>query len=117
MLLASGARAVPLVAQDLYLAGDGLVSRDAARGIDWLDLTLTQGLSIDDVLQGAGGWTSQGWRLAVISEICGLAGEVMAPGSVACPTPFSSASIAYDDRAVDTIHLFGITSSQAEYEQ
>ena len=116
MVLASDVRAVPLVAQDLYASGDGLVSRDAARGIDWLDLTLTQGQSIDDVLQGAGGWISQGWRLATNSEVCGLAGEAMAPGVVACPTEFSSVSIFYDDRAVDIVNLFGITS-HGDYEQ
>jgi hypothetical protein len=38
MLSASDVQAGPLVAQDLYTPGDGLVSRDAARGIDWLDL-------------------------------------------------------------------------------
>jgi PEP-CTERM motif len=97
-----------LVEQDLYAPGDGLVSRDVSHGIDWLDLPLTVGLSIDDVSNGAGGWTSQGWAIATYSDVCGLAVDVMGP-SVICPTEYSSASIYYDDRALDSIHLLGIT--------
>jgi hypothetical protein len=112
-LSTSDASGGPLVEQDLYSPDDGLVSRDAARGVDWLDLPLTLGLSIDDVLQGAGGWVSQGWQLASTAQVCGLARDAFAPW-VACPTG-SSASIAFDDRAVETIQLLGITA-HGDYE-
>lgn len=98
-----------LIQEDLLTPGDGLVSRDLIHGIDWLDLPLTTGLSIDDVLHGAGGWTADGWSLTTSADVCGLAGEVFGP-TVACPTPTSSATIIFDDRAAAIIHFLGITS-------
>jgi hypothetical protein len=105
--LATGARA-SLIQGDLATPGDGLVSLDPARNLMWLDLPLTVGLSIADVQNGAGGWAAQGWRVATMPEVCGLAADVFGP-TVLCPTQYSSASIRFDDRSVPIVELLGIT--------
>jgi hypothetical protein len=46
-----------LVEQDLFTAGDGLLTLDDATGLLWLDLTETTGLSMDDILADIGGWS------------------------------------------------------------
>jgi len=71
---------------DLFAPGDALVTRDTVAGLDWLDLTLTLGLSYDDiVLGGAGGWTGDGWQHATCDQVVGLfAAAGMVP--LACPS-------------------------------
>ena len=54
------------------LLNSGAVTRDTVSGLDWLDLTVTAGLSYDDVVEGAGGWYPNGWRHAFHDEICDL---------------------------------------------
>jgi hypothetical protein len=51
----------------------GDVTRDSATGLDWLDVNLTAGLSHDQVLGGAGGYTNAGWRFATGTELDALA--------------------------------------------
>ena len=67
------AQATPLVQADLFVAGDGKITRDPITGLEWLDLTETFALSINDVLDGAGptgGWISGlGFRYATIAEV------------------------------------------------
>lgn len=58
----SGPASADLIAVDLDSAGDGLVTRDTATGLEWLDLTLTTNLSVNAILGGAGGWLASGWR-------------------------------------------------------
>lgn len=72
LLLAEGALA-QLTEVDLVPgSGDGRATLDAATGLYWLDLTETKGLSMPDVLGGAGGWVPSGWRYATAPEICAL---------------------------------------------
>lgn len=68
-LMAWGAAHASLVEQDLLVAGDGLVTLDTATGLEWLDLTATQGLSVDKVLAGSGGWVDRGFEYAGFSQI------------------------------------------------
>lgn len=51
----------------------GGATRDSNTNLDWLDLPVTQGVSIDEILAGAGpgvGWVNDGWRIASSSEVC-----------------------------------------------
>lgn len=44
--------------------GAGSVTLDTETGLEWLDLTASVGLSIDDVFAGAGGFIDNGWSIA-----------------------------------------------------
>jgi cysteine-rich repeat protein len=70
---------------DLLAPGDGLVTRDSASGLDWLDVPQTAGLTYNQVLGGAGGWLTQGWRHATAQEICDLF-EQYAIRPASCPS-------------------------------
>ena len=50
----------------------GNVTRDTSTGLDWLDVTQTQGVSVDQVNAGFGGFIAAGWRFATAAELCGL---------------------------------------------
>jgi len=50
LLLVSGQVNAALMEQDLFSAGDGLVTFDSMTGLQWLDVTETVGLSYGDVL-------------------------------------------------------------------
>lgn len=72
--LASPAQAT-LVAADLVVRGDGLITRDLKTGYEWLDLTTTVGLSYDDIVANVGGWASRGFRVATTSQVETLFGD------------------------------------------
>ena len=71
-LLPSSGTQAALISADLLAPGDGLITRDTATNLDWLDLTPTIGLSFNQVAGGAGGWTSLGFRYATTTEVMGL---------------------------------------------
>lgn len=52
------------MAANALLINLGDVTRDTRTGLDWLDLTETQGISYDAVLGGAGGYLDDGWKIA-----------------------------------------------------
>lgn len=56
-------------------AHDQWLTRDTASGLDWLDVSLTNGLSVQQVL--AGDWVKQGFRYATQSEISGLVSHAL----------------------------------------
>lgn len=58
---------------DWQTAGDNLITKDTISGLDWLDLTETNGMSRDYVLTqlGAGG-IYEGWRYASSAEVVTL---------------------------------------------
>lgn len=58
----------------------GQFSTDSKTGLDWLDVTATAGLSYAQVLAGAGGWLSQGWRYANGNEIRSLFSQYVGTG-------------------------------------
>ncbi len=67
---------VLLVTSPAYanLIDHGLYTTDTRTKLSWLDVTLTQGLAYGDVLAGAGGWTTAGWRYATGAELDDLFG-------------------------------------------
>lgn len=48
------------------------VTCDTATGLEWLDLTATAGLSVNDFLADEGGWLSQGWSVADRTQVYNL---------------------------------------------
>lgn len=69
-----------LISADLLTPNDGLLTMDSQSGLEWLDVTATQGQSYDAVTSGYGGFVNLGFRYATISEVSTLythAGVVM----------------------------------------
>jgi hypothetical protein len=72
VFLAQSAQAA-LLAGDLATSGDGLITKDSLTGLEWLDLTATQGASFDQVTAGLGGYTTEkGFRYANAAEVNAL---------------------------------------------
>ena len=61
-----------LIERDLQVPGDGLITLDSDTNLEWLDPSVTLGLSFDEVSGGAGGWLADGWRYATGAELCAL---------------------------------------------
>lgn len=81
--LAGGARA-KLVEASFWVPGDGLITRDTTSGLEWVDPTVTAGLSYAEVSANALGLVAGGWRYATTAEVCGLMLEMgLAPAP--CP--------------------------------
>lgn len=68
LLLGVEARA-ELIPIDLISAGDQLITRDTATGLDWLDLTATLNLSVRDLRDGAGSWLASGFHFASSEQV------------------------------------------------
>ncbi|MCP5059136.1 MAG: hypothetical protein GY937_20720 [bacterium] len=67
---------------------DGFATWETTGNLVWLDVTQTVGLSYNDIIAGAGGWLSAGWRYATGGELCSLFGVVTSVQSQApCPRP------------------------------
>lgn len=96
-----------LIEVDLFTAGDGLLTRDTATGLEWLDLTATTGRSYQQVLADVGGWRSLGFRHATGTEVCAFfAAHAFAPGP-SCP----NGSSMLPGNQVSTLHtLLGVTN-------
>ena len=58
------------------LIDNGSTTLDSASGLEWLDLTLTQGVSAQEVLAGFGGYMDAGWTFATVDQVCGLLGAL-----------------------------------------
>lgn len=59
-----------IISTDLATQGDALLTRDTLTGLEWLDVTATQGQSVDAVLAGFGDYTgSYGFRHATRDEM------------------------------------------------
>lgn len=58
-----------LVTRDLFEVGDGLITFDPRTNREWLDLTQTINYSVNDVLNGVGGWTDLGFTVATAAEV------------------------------------------------
>lgn len=54
------------------LIDNGYYTTDDANGLEWLDLNLTAGLSINAVLAGSGGYTDDGWGFANFTQVASL---------------------------------------------
>src|SRR5262245_3163385 len=61
------------ISVDGWVTGDGRLTRDSATGLDWLDLTVTNDKSVQDIVTGGfGNLTDLGFRPATLSEVATL---------------------------------------------
>ena len=92
----------------------GGFTRDTSTGLDWLDVTATQGASVDQVFAGVGGFIAAGWSYATTAELCGLFGALGDPISN-CP---STSLLVFDtlssSSATTLTSLLGNTSFGAD---
>lgn len=93
-----------LISSDLNTPGDGLLTRDTASRLEWLDLTQSTGLSWDQVEAGASGFLAQGFRHATAAEVRSVLDQL----GFGAPSAVSSL---YYQPAVNFLELFGCTSS------
>ncbi len=97
---------------DLLVAGDahatlidlGGVTRDTATQLDWLDVTTTVGLSMNDIAADVGGYANAGWRHAKTIEVCDL---FISHGAGLAPCPLNQD--VSGNLNVPLINLLGIT--------
>lgn len=107
-LLASGMANAALVKKDLFAAGDGLVTLDTATDLEWLDLTATQGLSVDAVLGGAGGWVNDGFQYASFGRVGQLLNDA---GYIGDASNYSLLNLVADNASANAFLAdFGSTS-------
>jgi hypothetical protein len=64
--------AAGLVSNDLFVRSDGLVTLDTASNLQWLDISQTEGHSIEELRFGYGGWLAKGFRFATFEELKGF---------------------------------------------
>ncbi|MFK8031277.1 MAG: LamG-like jellyroll fold domain-containing protein [Gammaproteobacteria bacterium] len=63
------APAQPVVVRDLFSAGDGLITYDSSTNLEWLDITETIGLSINNILNEPNVWVPEGFTVATREQI------------------------------------------------
>jgi len=68
ILAMTGPAHAELVSEDLTASGDGLVTRDTTTGFRWLDLTVTRGMSPQNVLSSTF-VTELGFRFGTMQEV------------------------------------------------
>jgi hypothetical protein len=93
-----------LISVDYAASGDGLITRDTATGLDWLDLTETAGLSYSGVLSTSF-VTMDGFRYATETEVGQL--FTNAGGSPTATVVFTSGNF---EPARLLLNLMGCTS-------
>jgi HYR domain-containing protein len=86
--------------------GAGKLSEDLITGMEWLDLTLTQGKSPQQILDGYGGYIAAGFRFATATEVQAL-WEHFGMTQVGAATA-AARDVAAAQQIIDTM---GITSS------
>lgn len=102
LLLSAGTSQADLIEADLNTPGDGLITRDTNAGLDWLDLTATQGQSVIEVLADYNGFISAGFRYATPDEVEAL--------FIAASIPFiGSTSVANAPGVEMLLDLMGVT--------
>jgi len=72
LLLAAPLASANLVSRNLIARDDGLLTIDTATGLEWLDVSATKGLSVNDILAGSGGWLGAGFRYADFGDLSTL---------------------------------------------
>ena len=82
--------------------GNTDLTRDTLTGIDWLDVTKTLNVTVNDTIAGFGGYISSGFRYASLQEVEDLFVSV----GILINTPLNTASFA---GAVQLIDLLGCT--------
>jgi len=100
-----------LVSMDYAAAGDGLVTRDTASGLEWLDWSATANYSINQIQAGAGGYLSA-FRYATAGELAQLLSNAGIAGGP--PLNLFGTSLWLSANAADVaefLALFGGSSS------
>ena len=92
-----------LIEADWLVAGDNKLTVDTNSGLGWLDLTESTGLSMNQILAGAGGFLDLGFRYATTSEIRALFADANIVDTSGNPSQESAPA------ALDFILLFGFT--------
>ena len=101
VLLACGVAHAALVKQ-------GQFTLDTATNLEWVDLTATQGLSVDQVLGGAGGWVNEGFQYASFGQVGQLLNDAGYAGSTA---DYSNMRLVADNTSANAfLGDFGSTS-------
>ena len=109
-LLLSPVPAIAALLQgDLLNPGDQLLTIDDDTELEWLDLTATAGLSFEEVMAGAGGFTDLGFRYATLSEVEGLFAAANIVDLFGTPTSTDSDSVFTN--LSDLQALIGVTAS------
>lgn len=92
------------------LIDNGNTTIDTASGLEWLDLTATQGQSTTSVLAGFGGYIGSGWAYANLTQVCGLFGA-LGDSTQNCTAPITTANPLNPANAATLVGLLGNTSS------
>jgi hypothetical protein len=114
MLAPVSSNASHLIVEDLASPGDGLIIRDPSTGLEWLKVTVTLGLSINDVLADPL-ITSGAFRYATESEVQALfvGAGLPLPGTGSYSLQSANcASAACQKGAQEIIQKFGTTNTQ-----
>ena len=69
LALATGTVRASLISVDDSVYGPGSITRDSATSLDWLDLTLSTNLSVNDILGGAGAFLANGFAIATLAQV------------------------------------------------
>lgn len=95
-----------------YLAGsaNGLITVDKKTQLQWLDLKATQGLSVEQVLAGEGGWIKRGFRYATFDEVKELLTDAGLTGAEGYLSPTGGDMRGSASVGVNLLRLIGTTS-------
>jgi hypothetical protein len=117
LALASMSASAQLISTDWKSTGDKLATLDESTGIEWLDLTQTDGMSIDTA-EGLLSSRFEGWRLPTRSEVTQLMVNAF-PSQAAFVQGSGSKGFTNTttDNEVDNFRLlFGTTQSASNYD-
>jgi len=112
-LLAATPSAAAFLEVDLDSPGDAKITRDTVGGLDWLDVTETLGVSMNDVLAGSGGWVSGGWRYATLDDVCEMLTRLFDTAPTQLPCTFFVGTFLVHD-ASEFFQLFGTGDTGSE---
>lgn len=119
-LLLSASSHAALSQADWTTEGDSKALIDTRTGFEWLDLTVTDGMSISSVLsETTSGGLFEGWRLPTITEVLGLLQtafnrEFSTNQILDVPTAYGVLDNEFS-RAIGVNHTTGKTSSYTNY--
>lgn len=85
------------------LVDHGSFTVDTVTNLQWLDVDLSRGLSFDQILGGAGGWATAGYRYATTQEVVSLLTAYVNPQEGLSQTGHYS-------EASEFVSLFGATA-------
>jgi hypothetical protein len=92
------------------LINNGATTIDTDAGLEWLDLTLTQGQSYNSIIGGFGGYAAQGYVHATLDQLCGLWSEAGA-GTSGCLSSQISVAESISQSSADLLSgLLGYTA-------